>query len=88
MQCISMRSVAALAYERGEEFDPALMPTPQLVEDLGSAMGAVALTGEPGSYERRRARERERRMLARVPEWFSADDLVPEPMRVVHGEPV
>ena len=88
MQCISMRSVAALAYERGEEFDPALMPTPQLVADLGSAMGAVALQCEPGWYERRRARERERRLLARVPEWFSVDDLVPERLAVVHGEPV
>ncbi len=88
MHCISTRSLAALAYERGEEFDPALMPTPELMEDLGAAMRAAPLTGEPGSYERRRRRERERRMLTRVPEWFSADDLVPDGMAVIHGEPV
>ena len=80
MQCISTRAMVALGYERGEEFDPALMPTRELVEDLGAAGGAIALTSEPGRYERR--------MLARVPEWFSADDLVPDGMAVIHGEPV
>ena len=88
MQTPSMRFVAALAYERGEEFDPALMPTPELVEDLGTAGSAIPLVGEPGSYERRRRQERERRMLERVPAWFSADDLVPERVAVIHGEPV
>jgi hypothetical protein len=67
MVSLSMRSLAALAYERGEEFDPALMPTPKLVEDLGVAGSAMALLSEPGSYERRRRRERERRLLERVP---------------------
>ena len=43
MHCVSTRAMAALAYERGEEFDPAMMPTPELVEDLGSAMGAMPL---------------------------------------------
>jgi len=80
--------MVALACERGEESDPALMPTPELVEDLGAAGGAMALTSGPGRYERRRRRERERRMLARVPEWFSADDLVPDGPAVIHGEPV
>ncbi len=88
MQTPSMRFVAALAYERGEEFDPALMPTPELVEDLGTAGSAMPLVGEPGSYERRRRRERERRLLARVPDWFSADDLVSPGGSVIHGEPV
>ena len=88
MQTPSMRFCAALAYERGEEFDPALMPTPELVEDLGVAGSAMALVVEPGTYERRRQRERERRLLERVPEWFSADDLVPERVAVIHGEPV
>ena len=88
MQTPSMRFVAALAYERGEEFDPALMPPPELVEDLGVAGAAMPLVGEPGSYERRRRRERERRMLERVPAWFSADDLVRDSTALVHGEPV
>ena len=88
MQTPSMRFFAALAYERGEEFDPALMPTPELVEDLGVAGSAMAVTCEPGSYERRRRRERERRLLERVPAWFSADDLVRDGTALVHGEPV
>ncbi len=88
MQTPSMRFVAALAYERGEEFDPALMPAPELVEDLGVAGAAMPVIGEPGSYERRRRRQRERRLLERVPEWFSADDLTPNGPAVVHGEPV
>ena len=88
MQTPSMRFVAALAYERGEEFDPALMPPPELVEDLGTAGAAMPLVGEPGSYERRRRRERERRMLEQVPAWFLADDLVRDSTALVHGEPV
>lgn len=68
MHCVSTRDLAALAYERGEEFDPELMPTPELMDQMGTAMGAMPLTCEPGSYERRRRRERERerRMPARV----------------------
>ena len=88
MQTPSMRFVAALAYERGEEFDPALMPTPELVANIGVAGAAMPVIGEPGSYERRRRRERERRLLERVPAWFSADDLVRDDMTVIHGEPV
>ena len=88
MQTPSMRFFAALAYERGEEFDAALMPTPELVEDFGAAGGATPLSAEPGRYERRRRQEGERRMLERVPAWFSADDLVRDDMTVIHGEPV
>jgi hypothetical protein len=36
-------------------------------------------TGEDGAYERARQRRRERRELARVPEWFSAEDLIAAP---------
>ncbi len=32
--------------------------------------------------------ERERRLLERVPKWFSADDLVRDSTALVHGEPV
>ena len=88
MQTLSTRSLTAIAYERGEEFDPALMPAPELVEDLGVAGSAMPLIGEAGSYERRRRRERERRLLERVPAWFSADDLVGDSTAVIHGEPV
>ena len=88
MHCVSTRLMAALAYERGEEFDPALMPTPGLVEDLGVAGSATPVIGEPGSFERRRLRAREQRLLERVPDWFSADDVVPDRLAAVHGEPV
>jgi len=88
MHSVSTRVLAALAYERGEEFDPPSFPTPDLMEELRSAMGATPLACEPGPYARRRLRERERRAYARVPDWVSADDLVPDPVAAVHGEPV
>lgn len=94
MRTLSTRSVAALAYERGEEFDPATMPTPALLEDLSAASGAGAIVAEPTSCERRRRRERERRAaLGGAPDWFSPCDLVAPLIagvsgRLVHGEPV
>jgi hypothetical protein len=75
----SPRMLSALAYERGEEFDPGLPAlTAALVEDLALIGGARAIECELTPLERRRLRDRDRRAAyAAVPEWFSADDLVP-----------
>ena len=88
----STRTLAALAYERGEEFDPALTPTPALVEWLRLGERAVRPLESVSPYERRRERERQRRATnGRVPGWFGAEDLA-EPGwadgRLIHGEPV
>src|SRR4051794_41378531 len=75
----STRTMVALAYERGEEFDPGVPPlTAALMEDLTLIGGARALDCEPPVLDRRRRRDRERRAAyAAVPSWFSVDDLVP-----------
>jgi hypothetical protein len=89
MRTPSTRTLAALAYERGEEFDPALTPTPALVEWLSAASGAAPVVSAPGPYERRRRRQRQQRAaLAALPDWFSADDLVRPPYEPPCGEPV
>src|SRR4051812_9236895 len=75
----SPRTMAALAYERGEEFDPG-MPTltAALAEDLSLIGGARIIECEASALERRRRRDRERRAAYQVvPDWFSVDDLVP-----------
>ncbi len=78
MRPMSVRDMHALCYERGIEFDPANVP-------LELAEMAQVITGQPAYeghtlaqqlYERRLA-ERERRR--RVPDWFSAQDVVWEP---------
>jgi hypothetical protein len=80
MQTLSTRTLSALAYERGEEYDPALPPiTPGLVEELAQFEHARPVIGEDGPYERARQRRRERRRLSRIPEWFSAQDLIAAP---------
>ena len=38
----SIRTLAAIAYERGEEFDPALMLSPALAEQLDSSTTSAA----------------------------------------------
>jgi len=78
--------MAALAYERGEEFDPGVPPlTAALVEDLTLIGGARPIEGELSALERRRQRDRERRATyAAVPSWFWADDLVPTAFDAAH----
>lgn len=89
MRTPSTRTLAALAYERGEEFDPAVVPTPALVEWLSAASAAAPIVSGPGPYERRRRRERERRRaLSETPAWLRAEDLLGPPVRLVNGEPV
>jgi hypothetical protein len=75
----SPRMLSALAYERGEEFDPGMPAlTAALVEELSLIGGARPIECELSALERRRRRDRERRAAYRaVPEWFSVDDLVP-----------
>jgi hypothetical protein len=81
-----------LAYERGEEFDPSLWLSPALCDHLATAERACRPVAAPSAYERRRRRERQRReAYARVPGWFSPEDLA-EPAwsdgRLIHGEPI
>jgi len=84
MRTLSIRELSSLAYERGEEFDPAMAPTPDLVAELSSWERAASPVGDAGPYERRRARERSRRQeLRAVPEWFSLQDLVERPAGVL-----
>ena len=82
----STRTMAALAFERGEEFDPGVPPlTAAIVEDLALIGGARPIEGELSALERRRRRDRERRAAyAAVPSWFSADDLVPTAFERAH----
>jgi hypothetical protein len=84
MHTLSTRTLSALAYERGEEYDPALPPiTPAAIDELALFEHARLIVCEPGDYERRREAERERRRqrreLSRIPEWFSAQDLIAAP---------
>jgi len=84
MRTLSTRTMISLAYERGEEFDPAIAPTPDVVEDLASWERAAMPVEAPSPYERRRRCERARRRAwAAVPEWFSAQDLVERPAGVM-----
>ena len=79
MHTLSTRTLSALAYDRGEEYDPGEPPCPALVADLALIEHAGPVIGEDGSYERARQRRRERSELAHVPDWFSAEDLIAAP---------
>ena len=66
MHTPSIRTLAAIAYERGEEFDPALMLSPALAEDLdGSAAVLTAGLVFPSSEERGRRRGHEQELRGR-----------------------
>ena len=78
MRPMSVREMHALCYERGIEFDPANVPL-ELAEIAEVIAGHPAYEGHTLAqqlYERRLA-ERERRK--KVPDWFSAQDVVWEP---------
>lgn len=79
MHTLSTRTLSALAFERGEEYDPAQPIALELLETLTLAEHAAPVIGEDGPYERARQRRRERRQLTRIPEWFSAQDLIAAP---------
>ena len=83
MRRLSTRTLSALAYERGEEYDPSLPPvSPVEMDALVLCERAGAIVAEPGDFERarqeRRARRREQRELRRIPAWLSAEDLLPQ----------
>jgi hypothetical protein len=84
MHTLSTRTLSALAYERGEEYDPSMPPvSPALLDELRLFERARPIVGEPGDYERarqaRRERRRQLRELSQIPEWFSAQDLIAAP---------
>ena len=79
MHTLSTRTLSALAFERGEEYDPAQPPCPMLLDDLGMAELASPVIGEAGPCEQARRRARERRQLAAIPAWFSVEDLIAAP---------
>jgi hypothetical protein len=69
---MSMREMHALCYERGLEFDPAVVPS----ELAGMA---TTIVGQP-AWDGLSAEELcERRARERVPDWFSAEDLLLQP---------
>jgi hypothetical protein len=76
MSTLSTRTLTALAFERGEAFDPALtLPSAPLAEDLALLAGARALICELSPTERRRRRERRDSWPARG-DRVALDDLV------------
>jgi hypothetical protein len=79
MHTPSTRILSAIAYDRGEEYDPAELITPDLLEALSLVEQARPVIGEDGPYERARQRQRDRRQANEIPAWFSAEDLVAAP---------
>jgi hypothetical protein len=72
----STRILSALAFDRGEEYDPAMSVAPDLLETLSLVEQARPVIGEDGPYERARQRRRDRRQADGIPAWFSAEDLI------------
>lgn len=87
MHTLTIRAMHDVAYERGEDFDPAVMADlPDVMAGLALSERAAMPVEAPSLYDRRRARDRRRReALAAVPAWLTANDLV-EPLLGVHGE--
>jgi hypothetical protein len=79
MHTLSIRILSALAYDRGEEYDPAEPVAPDLLEALSLVEQARPVIGDDGPYERARQRRRERRERTAIPDWFSAEDLIAAP---------
>ena len=79
MHTPSTRILSAIAYDRGEEYDPAELITPDLLEALSLVEQARPVIGEDGPYERARQRRRERRQREAIPPWFSVEDLIAAP---------
>jgi hypothetical protein len=79
MPAPSTRALAALAFERGEKFDPAVtLPSAPLAEDLALLAGAQALVCELSPMERRRRRERALRdARARKPSELALGQIAP-----------
>jgi endo-1,4-beta-D-glucanase Y len=78
MRPMSVREMHALCYERGMEFDPAMVPV-ELAERAQMVLGQPAWEGRSAAQELHELRMAERRERKRVPDWFSVQDLLPEP---------
>ena len=85
MHTPSTRMLPALAYDRGEEYDPAQPVCPDVLELLSLVERARPLIGEDGPYERARRRRRERCEANGIPAWFSAEDLIAAPWETADG---
>ena len=68
MHTPSTRILSALAYDRGEDYDPADPVCPDLLEALLLVEQARPVIGEDGPYERARRRRRERRQADGIPD--------------------
>ena len=79
MHTPSTRILSALAYDRGEEYDPSDPICLELAEAMTLVEHATPVIGEDGPYERARQRRRERRERASIPDWFSAEDRIDAP---------
>jgi hypothetical protein len=89
MHTLSTRALSALAFDRGEEYDPAMSLSPGLLADLELIARARPITCDVSLRPRQRGCAHEGRDLeAQVPEWFSPDDLLARPWELVHHEPV
>ena len=78
MRPMSVREMDALCYERGMEFDPANVPL-ELAELAHVIFAQPAWEGHSAAQELHERRVAERRERRKVPEWFSVQDLIPEP---------
>jgi hypothetical protein len=85
MHTPSTRILSALAFDRGEEYDPGQPVCPDLIESLSLLEQARPVLGEPRPCERARVRARERRERNGIPDWFSAEDLIAAPWEAVGG---
>ena len=79
MHTPSTRALSALAYDRGEEYDPGQPFAPSLLEDLSLFEHAGPVICEDGSYEKARKAEKGRRERAKIPAWLAAEDLISAP---------
>ena len=77
MRPMAVREMHALCYERGLEFDPALVPV-ELAERAEVILAQPAWEGRSAAQELHELRVAERRERKRVPDWFSVQDLLPE----------
>jgi hypothetical protein len=75
---MSVREMHALCYERGMEFDPAMVPV-ELAERAQVTLALPAWEGRSAAQELPERRVAERREQKGVPEWFSVEDLVVQP---------
>jgi len=83
MHSLSTRTLSVLAYDRGEEYDPADPVAPNLLEVLSLMERARPMLGEDGPCARARQRRRDRRQADGIPVWFSAEDLITAPWETV-----